>query len=98
GLPEVDSVAVGMQNVEEVIFNSAVVSGIEVPPDVQRALDTSVRQLHIRPFCKACGTCIEECRYDALTMGEKMPIVDEEKCILCGYCGFACPAMAIKIL
>jgi len=97
-LPEVDSVAIGMQNVEEVIFNSAVASGIEVPADIQRALDTRKRELHIRPFCKACGTCIDECRYGALTMGEKMPIVDEEKCILCGYCGFACPSMAIKIL
>lgn len=98
GIPEADSIAVGMQNLDEVIFNTAVASGEEIPADVRRAIDTRRRVLHFRPFCKQCGTCIEECRYEALIMGDKMPIVDEEKCILCGYCGFACPAMAIKIL
>jgi len=98
GIREVASVAVGMQNREEIVFNTAVASGEQVPAEVQAALDSRKRVLHIRPFCKACGTCIEECRYGALTMGEKMPVVDESKCILCGYCGFACPTMAIKIL
>lgn len=97
-IPEVASIAVGMQSMEEIIFNTAVASGREVPAEVQAALDSHVRTLHFRPFCKACGTCIEECRYGALTMGEKMPVVDEDKCILCGYCGFACPEMAIKII
>ena len=97
-IPEVDSIAVGMQNAEEIIFNTAVASGSEVPAAVKAKLNSQRRVLHIRPFCKACGTCIEECRYDALTMGEKMPVVDEDKCILCGYCGFACPEMAIKIV
>ena len=97
-MPGVACIAVGMQSVEEVIFNTAVAGGLPVPSEVVAALDTKKRELHIRPFCKACGTCVTECRYGALTMGEKLPIVDEEKCILCGYCGFACPAMAIKII
>lgn len=98
GIPEADSMAVGMQNLNEVIFNIAVASGEEVPAEVRQAMDTRPRELHIRPFCKACGVCLDACRYGALTMGEKMPEVDREACILCGYCGFACPAAAIKII
>jgi predicted aldo/keto reductase-like oxidoreductase len=97
-MPGVDCIAVGMQNREEIVFNSAVAGGLPIPDEVLAALDTRKRELHIRPFCKACGVCVEACRYGALVMGEKLPIVDEEKCILCGYCGFACPSMAIKII
>lgn len=97
-MPGVDCLAVGMQNRDEIVFNCAVASGQPVPPEVLSALETRKRELHVRPFCKACGVCVDACRYGALAMGEKLPVVDETKCILCGYCGFACPSMAIKIV
>lgn len=95
---EADSVAVGMHSLQEIIYNVAVCKGEAVPPSVEASLKQRKRRWHVRPFCKSCGNCVTACRYGALKMGEKTPIVDEEKCILCGYCGFNCPAMAIKIL
>ncbi|MDH7481947.1 MAG: aldo/keto reductase [Armatimonadota bacterium] len=95
---EADSVAVGMHSLQEVIYNVAVCKGEAVPPSVETSLKQRKRRWHVRPFCRGCGACISACRYGALRMGEKTPVADEEKCILCGYCGFECPAMAIKIL
>jgi len=95
---EADSVAVGMHTLQEVIYNIAVAVGEEVPASVERNLKETERRWHVRPFCKGCGSCITACRYGALTMRDNKPVVDPSKCILCGYCGFACPVMAIKIL
>lgn len=97
-IPEVASVAVGMQRIEELIFNVSVAAGAPIPCSAEMGAKAAKRRLMIRDFCTGCGACIDECRYGALTMGEKKPIVDEEKCILCGYCGFPCPVLAIKIM
>ena len=41
--------------------------------------------------CLGFGTCAEVCPFDAITMVEKLPVVDEEKCTGCGLCEQACP-------
>ncbi len=97
-ISEVASVAVGMQRMEELLFNVSVATGSPVPYSARMGVKSAERRLMIRDFCTGCGACIGECRYGALTMGEKKPVVDEEKCILCGYCGFPCPVLAIKIM
>ncbi len=48
--------------------------------------------------CVSCGTCIEECPEEALTMGaDEIPTVNAEKCTECGTCVEACPSEAIKV-
>ena len=50
-------------------------------------------------FCKACGRCIEPCKFDAITMGTEInPAtgltfvqIDLENCTACGLCATACP-------
>ncbi|MDR0534692.1 MAG: 4Fe-4S binding protein [Verrucomicrobiales bacterium] len=47
----------------------------------------------------ACGACAEHCPTAALQMkktpefGEPLPVVDEQYCIGCGACQYACPAL-----
>ena len=48
--------------------------------------------------CVSCGTCVEECPEEAITMGEdEIAVVNVEKCTECGTCVEACPSEAITI-
>ncbi len=49
--------------------------------------------------CIGLGTCVEACRFDALTQDELgVPIVDAEKCTGCGACADVCPRGVIKMV
>ncbi len=48
--------------------------------------------------CKACGNCIRNCRFGALTFtdevnakGYRTVAADHEKCVGCGMCYTVCP-------
>lgn len=47
--------------------------------------------------CIACGTCIENCPAEAITIDEGGAKIDHEKCIGCGTCIAICPEEAVKI-
>lgn len=47
--------------------------------------------------CVGCGACIRACAYDAITIVDKLAIIDSDKCVLCGACVQACPFDAIVI-
>jgi len=47
-----------------------------------------------------CNPCETSCPQNALTVGSpitNLPVIDREKCILCGLCIPACPGLAITI-
>ena len=46
--------------------------------------------------CTQCGTCIERCRFNAITMDDDMPI-DLDKCYGCGNCVITCPEEALSM-
>jgi len=49
--------------------------------------------------CLGFGSCVEVCKFDALTMGENgLPIVDREKCTGCGACVRTCPKNLFELL
>ncbi|MFP5213093.1 MAG: ATP-binding protein, partial [Acidobacteriota bacterium] len=48
--------------------------------------------------CVACGTCVERCPPETLTMGEaNVPVVDLDRCFGCGVCATGCPEEAIAM-
>lgn len=51
-----------------------------------------------RDECVSCGTCVEECPEDAISLDEEeIAVVDAEKCTECGTCVEACPSEAITL-
>lgn len=96
--PELASIAVGMQTLEEVNFNAALANG-EKPDLLEwQKISNKQRILHIEDYCAGCGQCLKKCSHKALRLEAGQAKVDKNKCLLCGYCGAVCPNFAIKII
>ncbi|NLT96200.1 MAG: 4Fe-4S binding protein [Clostridia bacterium] len=96
--PELNAVAVGMQSVAEVETNIALLEGKAPPVEFLNQLRTQKRRLHLDEYCGGCGRCAEKCSQKALQIINNRSVVDQEKCLLCGYCGAVCPHFSIKIV
>lgn len=93
----------------EVIGRLSQIPGFKLPPAVGDdrpgvdALRTFLNSKAImRPkadpgCCTACGTCIDQCPVQALTLVEDLPVVDKEVCIACFCCQEMCPEKAIAL-
>jgi predicted aldo/keto reductase-like oxidoreductase len=89
------AVAVGMINREELAYNCAYFAGEELP---EKSISVAKKKLSIQRFCIGCGTCIEHCPNEALSMQDGKAVVDHDLCILCGYCSPHCPEFAIRMV
>jgi aryl-alcohol dehydrogenase-like predicted oxidoreductase len=93
----IDAVAVGMVNPDEVAFNLRLFESGELPPEEWSQISQQKKKIKILKYCEGCGACLELCPNVALSLVEGKIIVDEAKCILCGYCAPACPQFYIRV-
>jgi Pyruvate/2-oxoacid:ferredoxin oxidoreductase delta subunit len=50
-------------------------------------------------LCTACGTCIDRCPPEALTLGDQdIPVVNLDRCFGCAVCATGCPTEAIAMV
>ena len=48
--------------------------------------------------CVGCGTCVDECPAEAITLnGDNIAIVIADECLDCGACVDVCPTNAIRM-
>ena len=98
GLNCLDSVAIGMQSVEEVDANIEFWRTGTFSPRNRRALGEKTRRLHIDTWCEGCGACVRRCAQGALLLSGGKAVCEHQRCLLCGYCCTVCPAWAIKVV
>lgn len=96
--PNIHSVAVGMQSLEEVYTNISIFEGRNPDEDVLLRLKNRDRKLHIDYWCIGCGECERACKNKAVKVVDGKAKVDKDKCVLCGYCSAYCPQFCIKIV
>lgn len=94
----IHSIAVGMQSIDEVAANVARFEGREIDKNISMRLRMREKRLHIDDWCQACGSCVRACKNGALRIENNRAVVDEKKCLLCGYCSAYCPEFCIKIV
>ena len=98
-LDGIHGVAVGMLSEREIDANIALLCGDAADEALWRQLETRRRRLKIMtPFCKGCGMCIEACASNSLSLVDGKAAVEEASCVLCGYCGAACPEFMIRVV
>lgn len=50
-----------------------------------------------RNKCTACGTCMQSCPQKAITIVDKLAVVNDDQCIRCYCCHELCPQAAIEL-
>ncbi|MHB1151223.1 MAG: aldo/keto reductase [Eubacteriales bacterium] len=96
--PLADSVAVGMQSIDEVDADLHYFKTRSFGSEAEQKLRTKQRHLHIEDYCQGCGLCAERCGQRAITIKNNRAVCDHRLCVLCGYCSAVCPQFAIKVL
>jgi aryl-alcohol dehydrogenase-like predicted oxidoreductase len=98
-LEGVHGVAIGMLSEQEIEANITFFESGVADDEIWKGLETRRRRLKIMElFCRGCGQCVEICGSKALSLVDGKAVVDESTCILCGYCGAACPDFMIRVV
>jgi len=95
--PELDAVAVGCKDINELITDLGWLAG-EDPPEAElvKLLDRNI-VFDKEPRCHGCGLCVKRCAGGAMVTGRDGTAEwHKERCLYCGYCIAACPWFCIS--
>jgi pyruvate formate lyase activating enzyme len=60
-------------------------------------ISPNLQKLYSKAKCIGCGTCVENCPVNALTLTSEGIITDFDLCDLCGICADVCPTKAMEM-
>jgi anaerobic sulfite reductase subunit C len=55
-----------------------------------------IRPLRVPGLCTGCGTCVEYCKENAITIRQGLSVLDSSRCVECGTCIRSCPYDLLK--
>ncbi len=47
-------------------------------------------------LCSECEACVKVCQEDAVSLRDRMPVLDDDRCVSCGQCITVCPTGTIQ--
>jgi aryl-alcohol dehydrogenase-like predicted oxidoreductase len=95
---QVAAYAVGMQDESEIDMNLALFAAEPVRELDLEATRARHRRLIVSDWCTGCGSCIDRCASRALSLVDGRVQVDDARCLLCGYCAYACRDFVLKVI
>lgn len=97
GLSDNYAIAIGMISREEVKYNVNYFNGEKDLEDI--IIIKNKKQVVVtNVVCVGCGTCMENCHSEAISMKDGKAFIDQSRCIQCGYCIASCPHFAIRMI
>ena len=98
GIQEIQSIAVGMVYSRELETNFKIFENKKIDQEQIIKEGLHRKKLWVSRFCQGCGTCVEVCPNNALSLKDGKAFVDYGLCITCGYCVPHCPIFALRIV
>lgn len=98
GLETLDAIAIGIQSIDEVLYNVKKFNGENIEKDLKERVEMSKKSLVISDWCSGCGECVKHCHQQAISIIDKKAIIDHKKCVLCCYCSQYCKYFCIKVI
>ena len=95
---EVPVIAVGMLRQVELEMNLALFEGRPISAGIWNEARKYSKKAKVTFLCKGCGRCLEFCHNGAVQIINGKAFIDEQKCLLCGYCSNECPQFAIRVI
>ncbi len=75
-----------------------VLRGLKLHPRPAEIVSSPYRASLDQQMCAACGTCLERCPMEALTLPFDTAELNLERCIGCGLCVSTCPSGALSLV
>ena len=97
-IKEIQSTAIGMVYPRELEINLKIFENKKINQEKLAKEGFDRKRLFISFFCEGCGTCVEACPNQALSLKDGKAVVDYGSCLTCGYCVPHCPVFALRIV
>ncbi len=97
-IKEIQATAIGMVYPRELEINLKIFENKKINQEELAKEGFTRKRLFISFFCEGCGTCVEACPNQALSLKDGKAVVDYEQCLTCGYCVPHCPVFALRIV
>ena len=74
-----------------------VLRSLKMNPSPARLASSPFVAVLDRDACAGCGTCLDRCQMEALSLPDGAAVLDLERCIGCGLCVTTCPSNALTL-